>query len=183
MQVDAFSDAFRRELLAFLRRRMPADDADDVLQDVLMRAHNHQDELRDGQRATSWLYQIARNAAIDYYRRRAANRSEATPDLDLLPQEPDAPAGQELVRCMRHVLEQLPDEYREAVRQSDLENRPQQEIADALGISLSGAKSRVQRGRAKLKSLMQACCHLELDKYGQAVEQVCRNANCHCCHA
>lgn len=183
MQNDAFSEAFRRELLTFLRRRMPADDAEDVLQEVLLRAHNHQDELRDEQRTTGWLYQIARNATIDYYRRKAADRSDASPALDALPQEPDAPAGQELVRCMQHMLDRLPDEYREAVRQSDLENRPQQEIADKLGISLSGAKSRVQRGRLKLKSLMQECCHLELDKYGQAVEQVCRNEDCRCCHA
>lgn len=162
---------------------MPADDAEDVLQDVLLRAHNHAGELRDEERAIGWLYQIARNATIDLYRRKAAHRTDAILDVDALPREPDEPAGQELVRCMTHMLTQLPEEYREAVRQSDLENRPQQEIADALGISLSGAKSRVQRGRAMLKSLMQECCHLELDKYGRALEQVCRNEDCRCCHA
>lgn len=174
--------ALRAELLAFLRRRLPPGEAEDVLQDVLVRAHDHREALRDDEKLAAWLTQIARNAVTDFYRRRAAKPVSAAVDPETLPTEPseDVP-GDELTACLRAMLEQLPAEYRDAVRQSDLEHRPQQAIADDLGVSLSGAKSRIQRGRAKLKALIQACCHLELDAYGNAVEQVCKNEACACC--
>jgi RNA polymerase sigma-70 factor (ECF subfamily) len=75
---------------------------------------------------------------------------------------------------MRQMVENLPDTYREALILSDLEGISQKQVAERLGVGLSGAKSRIQRGREKLRGLVQSCCHLELDAYGNALEHVCR---------
>jgi RNA polymerase sigma-70 factor (ECF subfamily) len=58
---------------------------------------------------------------------------------------------------MRH----LPRQYRRAVELSDLQGWPQQAVARELDLSLSGAKSRIQRGRARLGELMEQCCRIE----------------------
>ena len=67
------------------------------------------------------------------------------------------------------MIAQLPDPYREAVELYELKGMPQQDIADKLGLSLSGAKSRVQRGREKLKSLLFSCCSFEQDRRGNII--------------
>ena len=52
----------------------------------------------------------------------------------------------------------------------DFEGMSQKEYADRLGISISGAKSRVQRAREKLKDLILKCCDYQFDKYGNVIK-------------
>ena len=68
------------------------------------------------------------------------------------------------------LIAQLPDRYRDAVRMSELEGLSQQAVADRLHLSLSGAKSRVQRGRAKLRQILDACCSFEFDRRGNLLD-------------
>ena len=62
-------------------------------------------------------------------------------------------AHQKMAQCLRPMFECLPEKYRTPLMLAELDGRPQQEIADKLGLSLSGAKSRVQRGRVKFKEV------------------------------
>ncbi len=68
------------------------------------------------------------------------------------------------------MVRSLPDGYREAVELAEVEGLPQQEIADRLGLSLSGAKSRIQRGRVMLRDALEACCHFEFDSRGNMMD-------------
>ena len=68
------------------------------------------------------------------------------------------------------MIRQLPEKYRQAVQWSDLDGLPQQEVADRLGLSLSGAKSRIQRGRALLKDVLDQCCSFEFDRRGNVTD-------------
>ena len=70
----------------------------------------------------------------------------------------------ELAGCLRPMIERLSGEYRQAMILIDLEGLTQQEAAAQLGLSLSGMKSRVQRGRRQLKEMLEACCTIELDR-------------------
>ncbi len=176
-----FADEFQQKLRAFIRRRVSdTEDAADLQQDILLKLHNHAEKL-DDEKVQAWVYKVARNAIIDYYRTRKIKVS-APEVLESLPHEPTEEAAGELLACMRNMMQSLPDDFRTALFMSDIDARPQQEIADSLGISLSGAKSRIQRGRQKLRSLMMECCHIELDKHGNVVEHICRNSECNCCH-
>jgi len=63
------------------------------------------------------------------------------------------------------MIEQLPEKYRVAIRLSEVEGA-QQDVADRLGLSLSGAKSRIQRGRLLLKGVLVQCCTFHRDRRG-----------------
>ena len=73
------------------------------------------------------------------------------------------------------VINQLPEKYREAVYWADIKGITQNELAEKLSISVSGAKSRVQRGRQKIKEIVLKCCDINADKYGNIVDYVPRN--------
>jgi RNA polymerase sigma-70 factor (ECF subfamily) len=74
----------------------------------------------------------------------------------------------------------LPGPYREALLLTEYAGLTQQELAVRAGISLSGAKSRVQRGRERLKQLLLDCCHVELDRRGGIIDYRPNCAGCSC---
>ena len=79
------------------------------------------------------------------------------------------------------MIEELPPNYREAVFLAELQGRTQREVAEDQGLSLSGAKSRVQRGRAMLQEMLAACCEVELDRRGHILDYEKRNSFCARC--
>ena len=171
--------AYRAELLAFVRRRLHDDAAaEDVVQDVLAKGYAERERLRDESRLRPWLYQITRNALIDHYRK--AKAAEEVPD-DLADDDAVRPAdvAQELAHCLTPLIQRLPAAYREAVVLSELQGVRQKEVAGMLGLSVSGAKSRVQRGRGLLRKMLTACCDINLDARGWPMDHHCRSG-CGC---
>ena len=81
-----------------------------------------------------------------------------------------ADAARELATCLGPMVARLPSPYREAVTLVDLEGIPQKEAALRAGLSLSGMKSRVQRGRQALEQLVHDCCQIELDATGRIMD-------------
>jgi RNA polymerase sigma-70 factor, ECF subfamily len=161
-----FSDRLR----LFIRRRV-ADDAvaDDILQDVFMRIYTQLGSLRDMSRLESWVYQIARNAIIDHYRSRGDDNE--IPESIAAPEAwEEATAATSLAPSVTAFLDCLPDKYREALLLTELKGLTQKEASEKLGISLSGAKSRVQRARDQLRDLILDCCHVELDRAGRITD-------------
>ena len=161
-------------LRLFIAKRV-ADQAevDDLLQEIFLRVHRQLDRVNDPGRVVPWLYQIARNAIVDYYRspeRRREIPAGLAGDVD---QRASAPlpstdvSGRlrtELAACLRPMLDRLSDDYRDAVTLVELDGLTQQAAADRLGLSLSGMKSRVQRGRQQLKQMLNECCLIQLDR-------------------
>ena len=166
-------------LLRFIRSRVSDDDqAEDILQDVFLRVHNHLCCMPPPEKMEAWMYRIARNLIIDYYRSR--RESVEIPDdipAETDPLEPDPEAG--LAGSLRQTIEELPITYREALILTEYQGLSQVELANRLGISVSGAKSRVQRAREKLRDLILTCCHIELDRRGRVIDYYER---CCCCN-
>jgi len=141
---------------------------EDILQDVYIKIHNNIDDIRDTKRLTPWIYQITRNAIIDQYRR-ARPESELQENLVApQPEEPDVYAN--LAASVRGMMNCLPGEYRQALELADLQGMKQGEVAEQIGLSISGAKSRVQRARQKLKQAFLDCCHFEFDHRGKVMD-------------
>ena len=157
------------KLRSFLLQRVSDEQvAENLLQETFIRIHQKLDEIDDTQRVTSWVFQIARNLVIDHYR--AKSRDAAAMADGLEANKDDVPNLNDLVAgWLPQMISELPDAYREAVELCELKGFSQQQIANQLGISLSGAKSRVQRGRAKLKSLLFDCCSFERDRRGNVI--------------
>jgi RNA polymerase sigma-70 factor, ECF subfamily len=173
-----YSD-FDAGLRRFLSGRLSdAAAVDDVLQQTYLHIHRRADSLREPARLQSWVYQIARNALVDYYRRQ--RDSVELPETVAVPDESDDEneAARDLARSMRQMLGCLPEKYQQALLLTEFEGLSQQALAEHLGISLSGAKSRVQRGREKLKAALLDCCHVELDRLGRVLNYA---PNCAAC--
>jgi RNA polymerase sigma-70 factor, ECF subfamily len=171
-------EEYASRLLAFIRSRVADEvEAEDLLQEVFLRIHNNLCCLPLPAKFEPWIYQIARNLIIDHYRR----RRELIELPDNLPAEFDFPEEDieaRLAQSLKEIIDQLPETYRAAVLLSEIEGLNQKQVAERLGITLSGAKSRVQRGRQKLRDLLLTCCHFEMDRRGRIIDYYER---CCCC--
>jgi RNA polymerase sigma-70 factor (ECF subfamily) len=169
---DAIWTHLSSDLRRFIRRRVPDDHvADDLLQETFVRVHRNIGTLQDSDRLAAWVYRVARNVIHDHHRR-ATNAAVALADADPV-DDADDRLGQ--VRCrgcdwLDEMIRSLPDGYRQAVQLAEVEGLPQQEVADRLGLSLSGAKSRIQRGRVMLRDALERCCHFEFDSRGNMMD-------------
>jgi RNA polymerase sigma-70 factor (ECF subfamily) len=169
-----------RELEARLRpyvaRRVrgPAD-VDDVVQDVFLRLHRGLLGLRDGERFGGWVYRVAEHAVADHLRARAryplvdGNHAEMKAEArDVSDADPTLEA--DLAECVALFVSRLPSPYREAITLTELRGLTQKDGADMLGLSLSGMKSRVQRGREQIRRMFEECCEISTDARGHVLD-------------
>jgi RNA polymerase sigma-70 factor, ECF subfamily len=168
-------------LRAFISRRVRnQSDVDDLVQRVLLQIVKGLASLRDAERLHAWVYRTARNVIVDYYRSSTARREVASGSAEDLispdAAEIQAPSGdderaalQELAACMAPMIRQLPPAYREAITLADLDGVNQADAAKRVGVSVSGMKSRIQRGRKQLKAVLEECCRVHLDRRGTIV--------------
>ncbi len=169
--LESIFETFHARLRRFILKRVSDEaTADDILQDVFLKIHLRMSTLQDSDRLEAWVYQIARNAIIDHYRRpdRFVRLDEILPAPE--PESTESDAAGEIAASMREMAESLPEPYREALLLTEFGGLSQQQLADRLGISLSGAKSRVQRARQKIRDDLLTCCHFEFDRYGRVVD-------------
>lgn len=163
-------DARLRPFVA--RRVRAAADVDDVVQEIFLRMQRGLAGLRDEERFGPWVYQVARNALADH--QRAAMRhplADGAPPEDEAapPEDDDGAVERELAAYVAPFVAMLPSPYREALTLTELEGMTQKDAAAMLGISVSGMKSRVQRGRQKLREALEDCCRIALDARGRVV--------------
>jgi RNA polymerase sigma-70 factor (ECF subfamily) len=122
----------------------------------------------------AWAFRITRNAIADYYR---ASEHRAAPGktlnelaADSMDGEPPTDPHTEMAYCIAPMVRQLPQNYRQALELTELEGMTQTAAAEQLGLSVPGMKSRVQRGRARLRAMLLRCCEIETDHRGQVLD-------------
>jgi RNA polymerase sigma-70 factor, ECF subfamily len=169
--------AFYSQLHGFVASRVrPASDVDDLVQLILERAMSKMAEAAIDNVA-GWLFGIARNAIADHYRARARTLVTAADELDAV----DQPLGTSeeeramVLACMQPLLDTLPADVAQLLRWADMEGRSMQSIADELGISLTAAKSRVQRARKDFVKTTTECCAITVDARGRVTDLTPRN--------
>lgn len=174
---------FSGPLKTFISKRIANQaDAEDIFQEVFVKIHNSVEHLNDDSKIHSWVYQICRHAIIDYYRRN--NKPVEIFELpgDLAGEaEADTSSNREIAGCLKVMINSLPEKYKEAILLTEFENLTQRELSERTGLSLSGAKSRVQRGREKLKEMLLECCHLEFDRKGNVIDYQHKSSRCKYC--
>lgn len=168
-------DAHERELRGFLRHRLSDEQAaEDMLQDVFLRAMRQGQGFCSLENPRAWLFQVARNALVD--RVRAARPEVPLDDIAEL-QSPEAeapPAVDALTGCMARVLAELSPDDAEILRACDLQGRRQREFAEGKGISLPAAKARLLRARQRLRERMSLACRVSFDDDGSVAGHVPR---------
>ncbi len=173
--IDQIWREYATALHGFIQSRVDdADIADDILQNVFLNIHTKIDSLKDSSKLRPWIYQIARNTIIDFYRSHTSHAE--LPETIMAPERDNAEmARQEIEGCMLPLVRNLPDTYREAVMLSEIEGMTQKQVAEKLGLSLPAAKSRVQRGRIMIKNMLNDCCRFEIDHRGTMVDYQLKN--------
>lgn len=157
-----------QRLGAYIGRRLPAQDVDDVLQEVLLRIHKNVRYLGDDSRFGPWVYSVARNAVVDRLRKKQPVSEEVNPDsIAAAAADEDEQA---LLGCVTLFVARLPEAYRHAITLVELQGLSQVEAAAIEGVSLSGMKSRVQRARRMLREMFEECCSLKVDARGHVME-------------
>ena len=168
MDTEEIWNEFNKQLLGFIQSKVNnKDTAEDILQDVFIKIHLKTDSLSDKTKLQSWLYQITRNAIIDYYRKRklpiSDNLSKEIPD------EMDENSFLDFCNCLTPFINQLPEKDKDAIMKTELGSLSQKEYAKNIGVTYSTLKSRIQRAKVKLKNSFVSCCNMKLDKNGKII--------------
>jgi RNA polymerase sigma-70 factor, ECF subfamily len=175
-QIDANLNLIKDELRSFVLKRVKDNAlADDIVQDVFLKVYTRMGQLKHSDKLLAWVYQIARNTIVDYFRQRKKL------DVCLMDWENETNRLNECVAlCLQQLVLTLPDKYREAFQLSEIEDISQTQLAQRLGISYSGAKSRVQRARQLLRKKMEELLIIKTDSYGNVL--ICKDRNPCCCN-
>ncbi|CAM1344170.1 sigma-70 family RNA polymerase sigma factor [Tenacibaculum amylolyticum] len=143
-------------LLSYVKNRVRnQEDAEDLTQDVFLKLSKSNTKGIDN--IKSWVYTIAKNTITDYYRKKHLQTNAIENDT-FLQEDSNENVSIELSKCVNSFIDQLPEEYKELMILSEIKEIPQKEIAQQLNINYVTVRSKIQRGRKKLRQLFEGCC-------------------------
>lgn len=176
--VSAAWQAHERALLGYLRHRLADPDmANDVLQDVFVKAMRHGQGFCRLDNPRAWLFQVARNTLID--RARAAHPSEPLPVGDDEPaaqqDEPTSPVDA-LATCLDRTMAELSGDDAAILAACDLAGQTLPDFARTHGLGLSAAKSRLLRARQRLRDRLTTACQVTFEPDGTVAGHVPRTS-------
>lgn len=167
-QIQDIWNDLHQELKKFIFNKVKnIDISEDILQDVFLKIQLNIHTLSDYSKLTSWVYQITRNTVADYYRK--TNLEIQIDGFDFAEQENEEPLYLSLSNCINQKISKLSEKYKQAILLTYFDKYSQITLSDKLNISYSGAKTRVQRGREKLKDLVVGCQNVETDNNGNII--------------
>jgi RNA polymerase sigma-70 factor (ECF subfamily) len=167
-------DRLLRYVASMVRDRA---DAEDLLQEILLRAHRGLAALRADDAVTTWLFRIATHACLDHLRQRVRRPAlDADADPDAASDLGDDPVTlqatlerREMSACVQRFLEALPDDFRSVMMLSELEGLTGPEVSDLLGVPLTTVKMRLHRARRMLQEELESGCSFGCDERGVIV--------------
>jgi RNA polymerase sigma-70 factor, ECF subfamily len=172
MEVAGIYAQFYQTLLSFIRSKVRSkEDAEDILQNVFIKISAGVNKLSGDEKLQSWIYTITRNTITDYYRVNASRKNvEVDEEMveSILDEGRDDPT-KGLDQCMNTMIQLLPEEYRDIIIDAELNGIKQKDLAEKYGMAYPSMRSRVQRGRERLKQLFYNCCHIETDALGNVL--------------
>jgi RNA polymerase sigma-70 factor, ECF subfamily len=181
LQVEYFScvtqawKAHEKELRGYIRHRLAdADAADDVLQDVFVKAMRQGKGFCTLDNPRAWLFQVARNVLVD--RARASRPLDPLPDELVAPEPEGVAAVDELAECLSGCMRALGADDAEILRACDLEGLTTKEFALARNLTLAAAKSRLLRARQRLRAELITACQVAFDPDGRVDDHLRRGA-------
>jgi RNA polymerase sigma-70 factor, ECF subfamily len=178
MQVGTVYSQFSNSLLQYIKSKINSQaDAEDILQNIFTKISANVNSLDGKENIRSWLFTVTRNAIIDYYRTNKTAKHFISDDVLMDKTNEDHQDDTKgLDQCLHHVIDLLPDDYKQIIIDSEINDIKQKDLAEKYNIAYSSLRSRVQRGRERLKQLLYNCCHIETDTRGNILEVRSRNS-------
>jgi RNA polymerase sigma-70 factor, ECF subfamily len=168
---------FHKELKGYITKTVKSQtDADDILQEVFIKIIRNNEKVNMAKDIRQYIYGIVRNAIRDYFRNKPIIGIQIS---HVITEEEDPQLNATIAECcVKPFIKQLPRKYKEALVLTEIQLVSQKDLAEKLNISYSGAKSRVQRGKEKLKEMILNCCSYQADAYGNLMEGERKNGSC-----
>lgn len=153
------------------------EDAEDIFQEIFIKIHQKIHTVKEKEKIESWIFQIARNLIIDYYRKKKP-MLEIHPDFHAINEEIDK-AYENIEKGLRILIHQLDDKYKDPLLLYEVEELSLKEISEKLKISVPAVKSRLHRARVQFKEIVYNFCHFEFDSLGTVINAYPKE--CHIC--
>lgn len=180
MNIQNIWTQYQSSLKSFLHSKVRnPDDVDDLLQEILIKTHKNLQTVKDSKKIKSWVFQIAHNTIIDFYRQSGKANTLTANDLWYEQESPQITT--ELSLCVIPFIKALPEEDAELLMAIEIEEVSQKGYADSKNINYSTLKSRVKKSRQKLYSLYSNCCDFSLDNQGNLNQFKEKNTSCSNC--
>lgn len=171
MEVAGIYTEFHQSLLSFIRNKVRSrEDAEDILQNVFIKISSNLNKLANKEKLRSWVFTITRNAIVDYYRANGAAKDMVGDSALETAVLEEVEPGPGLDLCIERMIALLPEGYRDVIIDSEIKGIKQKDLALKYGLAYPSIRSRVQRGRERLKALFYDCCHIETDRRGNVME-------------
>ncbi len=154
--------------------------AEDILHDAVIKILEKRQFYRYKENYDGWAFRITQNVLIDYYRKIRANANLESIKKGLDENKDELNTYKNLLPALKEFIENLPEKYSEPLILSDIEGVKQELIAQKLGLSVSGAKSRIQRARKMLKKYFLKCSEYKYDNRGRIMEFYPKSPSCIC---
>lgn len=176
-EIDKIHVEFGTHLLNYITSKVPnPEDASDIYQDLLVKVIKKIDHLKKQESLKSWLFSIAHHQIVDFYRSNKNYIVSESLEHSLYQEEQQHSAAySDMVGCLNNFIKMLPEDDREIIRQSEIQGISQKELAASLNMNYTTLRSKVQRGRNKLKDLIYEACVIEKDVVGTVVECTPKN--------
>lgn len=186
-EINEIQQQFGLHLLNFIKSKVHTTaDAEDIYQEVLVTIINKIETLDNPESIKSWVFTIARNKIIDYFRQNQSKKFD-TKDIESLNialDEEHQNTYQRIEGCIAPLIEQLPVSYRKIIYASEIEGKSQKELSENLKINYVTLRSKIQRGRVKLKDILLENCRVQTDNSGgladcipKSITDCCNNNN------
>ncbi len=178
MSFEQIWEKYRGALKGYLNNKIShPDEVDDLLQEILIKTYLRLDSLDSVTSLKPWLFKIAHNTVIDYYRK---FKPELVDELDSVFVEELDDIHSDLSACILPFIQSLPIENADLLMAIDINQVSQKDYAEQQGVSYSTLKSRVQKSRQMLKESYDNCCHFYYDHQGNLMDYESKTCNKNC---
>lgn len=164
MNSEVIYEQFGQEAYFFVLKKVKDTSiANDVLQNAFLKIHKNIHQLKAEQKVRAWVFQICRNEIANYFNKESAYQNGSELDDSTY----EGPG--EHICCFDRFIEELPENFQQVIELAYIQGKPQEQVAETLGISLANVKARVRRAKAQLKKRFLDCCKYETNAQGQLV--------------
>lgn len=163
-----------RRFLSFLTHRVGnPSDAEEILQAAFVKSVEKSDSIRDGETVVAWFYRLLRNAVIDYYRHRDAERRalERVAGMSTDTETPEPDFEHAICQCVNDLLPTLKGDYSALLRRVDLEGASIAEVAAERSMTANNTRVKLHRARTALRKQLELSC-------GSCAEHACLDCDC-----
>ena len=170
-----YSEDLRRFIISKVKNDFTADD---ILQDTFIKIHTKLHTLKDITKLKPWIFTIARNSILDYFK-----STNKTVEIANFESEIEIETTIHTEKdCLRGILQNLPKKYRDPLFLSDIKGMKQVDVAKQLNQNLPTTKSQIQRARKLIAEGFMDCCGFVLNENGNLVGEIQEKDDCKICN-